>query len=223
MSENQTSLENLASLLAVMDRLRSPGGCPWDAEQDHRSLVTYLVEECYELIEAIETDDREAMLEELGDVLLQVVFHARIAQEDERQPFGIEQVAEAITTKLVARHQHVFGDEKAETAADVVRTWERLKADEKGRKSAVDGVPMAQPALALAQKLLHRVERHHVSIDSPDLIEMPDKIDEQSVGDLLWSVAQLANRHHIDAEAALRAAARRFTEQVRAKEQNSAG
>lgn len=211
----------LAALVEVMDRLRSPGGCPWDAQQDHRSLVTYLLEESYELIEAIETDDRAAIREELGDVLLQVVFHARIAQEHPSEPFDIDAVAAAITSKLIARHQHVFGDEHAETAADVERSWERRKADEKGRTSAVDGVPMAQPALALAQKLLHRVDRHHLPVTGPTSLDLPDEITEAGIGDLLWAVAGLANRHGLDAEAALRNAARRFVSEVKTHEGQS--
>jgi XTP/dITP diphosphohydrolase len=213
--------EALAHLVAIMDRLRSPGGCPWDAEQDHRSLVTYLVEEAYELIEAIETDDRESMLEELGDVLLQVVFHARIASEHPDSPFDIDDVARVISEKLVARHQHVFGDVIAETSDDVVRDWERLKAQEKGRTSAVDGVPMAQPALALAQKLMHRVEKHHVDVAVSVPIALPPAVDENSLGDLLWAVAALANEHGLDAEAALRSAARRYVATVRAVEGDS--
>lgn len=213
----------LVQLVAIMDRLRSPGGCPWDAEQDHRSLVTYLIEESYELIEAIETEDRNAMLEELGDVLLQVVFHARIASEHPTAPFDIEDVARVISEKLVARHQHVFGDVIAETSAEVVSNWERLKAEEKGRTSAIDGVPMAQPALALAQKLLHRVEKHHLDVPHPTSVSLPDglsqhEVDERVLGDLLWAVAALANRQGLDAEAALRAAARRFVSGVRSVE-----
>jgi XTP/dITP diphosphohydrolase len=206
-----------------MDRLRSPGGCPWDAEQDHRSLVTYLVEEAYELIEAIESDDRDAMLEELGDVLLQVIFHARIAEEHADQPFGIEDVARAISTKLVSRHQHVFGDERADTAADVEQNWERLKAEEKGRTSAMDGVPMAQPALALAQKLLHRAQRHQIAVADPGLVELPEQVNQESIGALLWTVAQVADAHGIDAEAALRVACREFAAEVRNREQDDTG
>lgn len=203
-------------LVEVMDRLRSPGGCPWDAEQDHRSLLTYLVEETYELIDAIETDDRSAMLEELGDVLLQVVFHARIAQEDPESPFSIDDVARVITEKLIARHPHVFDESHgpAESAAAVAGNWEKLKAKEKGRSSAVDGIPMGQPALALAQKLLHRLDKH----------DMPHQIDEEyrplgpvtpeSIGAALMAVVDTANAHGIDAEGALRATARGIAERA---------
>lgn len=205
----------LDELVAIMDRLRSPGGCPWDAEQDHRSLVTYLIEEAYELIEAIESDDRDAMLEELGDVLLQVVFHARIAAEHPTSPFTIDDVARVISEKLVSRHQHVFGDLRMDTAAEVVQNWEKLKADEKGRLSAVDGVPMAQPALALAQKLIHRAQRHAVPIKEAGDIAVPADVDEETIGSLLWAVAKMAGDHGIDAESALRSTARRFAAEVR--------
>ena len=159
----------LLDLVAVMDRLRSPGGCPWDAEQTHASLATYLVEETYETLEAIETGDREHLREELGDLLLQVVFHARIAGEDADDPWSVDDVAE--------RHRRQAGTPPparlrlaptAETAADVEAGWERQKAAEKGRASAVDGVPMALPALSLATKLVHRAEKNGVHVDPAD-------------------------------------------------------
>ena len=127
-----------------MDRLRSPGGCPWDAEQTHESLVEYLVEEAYETVEAIETDDDDALREELGDLLLQVVFHARIAQEHD-EPWTVDDVAAGIVDKLVARHPHVFADGDATTAAQVEENWQTLKNAEKGRESVTDGVPVALP------------------------------------------------------------------------------
>src|SRR5437660_4151770 len=129
---------------AVMDRLRSPGGCPWDAEQTHESLRQYLVEECFELLEAIEDGDREALREELGDVLLQVLFHARLAEEDADDPFTIDDVAQALVTNLVGRHPHVFGegDPAVRDARTQERRWEELKHEEKRRESSVDGVAM---------------------------------------------------------------------------------
>ncbi|MCU0296628.1 MAG: MazG family protein, partial [Candidatus Nanopelagicales bacterium] len=123
-----------------MDRLRSPGGCPWDAEQTHESLVQYLVEETYETIEAIDADHRDGLIEELGDLLLQVVFHARIGQESD-DPFDIDDVAGGIADKLIARHPHVFGEAPAETAEDVEAAWFERKRQEKGRTSVTDGVP----------------------------------------------------------------------------------
>jgi XTP/dITP diphosphohydrolase len=210
--------EALAHLVAVMDRLRSPGGCPWDAEQSHRSLVTYLIEESYELIEAIEGEDRDAILEELGDLLLQVVFHARIAEEHPASPFSIDDVARAITSKLISRHDHVFGTRTAESAEEVERDWEKLKAAEKGRSSAMEGVPLAQPALALAQKMMHRASRHHVDTEISPPVDLPATLDEKGIGDLLFGIAALASRSGVDAEAALRGAARRFAEAVRSAE-----
>ena len=137
----------LLRLLEVMDRLRSPGGCPWDAEQTHQSLIKYLLEESYEFVDAVDADDRAAMREELGDVLLQVYFHSRIAQDHPTDPFSIEEVAAGIADKLIRRHPHVFGDVQAETSDEVLQNWEKLKAAEKNRSSATDGVALAQPAL----------------------------------------------------------------------------
>lgn len=211
--------ERLIELVAVMDRLRSPGGCPWDAEQTHASLLSYLLEEAHELVEAIEGNDRASFKEELGDVLLQVVFHARIASEDKREPFDIDAVADGLIIKLIARHPHVFGDVHAETPEDVAQNWERLKAAEKGRTSAVDGVPMGQPALLLAAKLMHRASRHGVEIPVSAEITIGKEITAESVGELLLRVVALADRNGIDAEAALRSAARRYAEQVKAVEQ----
>ena len=212
--------ERLIELVAVMDRLRSPGGCPWDAAQTHETLLTYLLEEAHELVEAIESNDRTSLKEELGDVLLQVVFHARIASEDESQPFDIDAVADGLITKLVARHPHVFGSVKAEAAEDVAQNWERLKAVEKGRTSAVDGVPMGQPALLLAAKLMHRASHLGVDVAIAEQITIGDEITSESVGELLLRVVALADRNGIDAEAALRGAARRYAEQVKAVERS---
>ena len=211
--------ERLIELVAVMDRLRSPGGCPWDAEQTHETLLSYLLEETHELVEAVEANDRASFKEELGDVLLQVVFHARIASEDKLEPFDIDAVADGLITKLVARHPHVFGDGHADTAEDVAQNWERLKATEKGRTSAVDGVPMGQPALLLAAKLMHRASRHGVEIPVSDEIVIGKEISAESVGELLLRVVALADRNGIDAEAALRSAARGYARQVKAVEQ----
>lgn len=149
----------LLDLVAVMDRLRSPGGCPWDAEQTPRTLLPYLLEEAYELIEAIELDDREHVREELGDVLLQVMFHARIAEEDAAAPFSIDDVAAGIVEKLVRRHPHVFADVSVGSADEVNRNWEAIKAEEKGREGPFEGIPAALPALARAQKMLGRARR----------------------------------------------------------------
>jgi XTP/dITP diphosphohydrolase len=195
-------------LVDVMDRLRSPGGCPWDGEQTHTSLVKYLLEEAYETAEAVEDADDAALREELGDVLLQVVFHARIAQE--REGWDIDDVAAGIIDKLVRRHPHVFAGAHADTAGDVAANWEKLKAAEKGRTSAADGVPMAQPALALTSALLGRSARAGVEVPVPTIIERPDQVDEASIGQLLLAVVAVAREAGVDAEAALRAAARQL-------------
>ncbi len=208
--------ERFLDLVEVMDRLRSPGGCPWDAEQTHATLVKYLLEEVYETAEAIEDGDTTALREELGDVLLQVVFHARIAQDDEG--FDIDDVAAGIADKLIRRHPHVFAGAQANTAGDVEANWEVLKAVEKGRTSAADGVPLAQPALALATALVGRAAKAGLDVPVPGVIEPPDQVDEESVGDLLMAVVALARAAKVDPEGALRAAARRYRGLVQAAE-----
>jgi XTP/dITP diphosphohydrolase len=142
-------------LVQVMDRIRSD--CPWSGAKTHEGLAKYGIEEMYELVEAIEEGDRGALCEELGDVLLQVVFHARIAQEDPEEPFSVDDVAGGLVEKLIHRHPHVFGEEQAATADDVREHWLRTKAAEKRRESVTEGIPLGQPALALAAKLAQRV------------------------------------------------------------------
>jgi XTP/dITP diphosphohydrolase len=202
----------LLDAAAVMDRLRSPGGCPWDAEQTHESLLQYLIEECYELYQAVEVGDRDAVREELGDVLLQVLFHARIAAEDRVRPFTIDDVAADLVAKLVGRHPHVFaGSERIDTAERQERRWEELKRAEKQRESSVDGVPLGQPAVALAAKLTSRTARAHLPADL-----LPSG---SGVGEQLFALAARAKLAGLDPEAELRAAARRFAAAVRAAEQ----
>jgi len=162
------SLDGVAELVTVMDRLRSPGGCPWDGEQTHASLLPYVVEEAHELVEAVETGTREDLLEELGDVLLQVVFHARIAQEDPDASFDLDDVARRTAAKLVSRHPHVFGDVHAPDAEAVKASWDRLKKAEKGRESALDGVPPGLGALARAAKLASRATRAGIEVRGAD-------------------------------------------------------
>ena len=163
------STSQLEALREVMNQLRSPGGCPWDAEQSHESLLKYLLEESYEFIEAVEENDRAAMREELGDVLLQVFFHARMAEEHPTDPFSVEDVAKTVAEKLVRRHPHVFSDTKVSGSAEVLENWEAQKAAEKGRTSATEGVPLGQPALALATKLIYRAQKygHQIAIEHP--------------------------------------------------------
>jgi len=199
----------LLDVVATMDRLRSPGGCPWDAEQTHESLMTYLVEETYETIEAIETGDRAHLREELGDLLLQVMFHSRIAAEHSQQPWSVDDVAADLTDKLVRRHPHVFADATAVTAGDVESSWETLKGAEKGRTSAVEGVPMNLPALSLAAKLIHRARSHGVDVRVTDGDDM---------GSRLMQLVTECDVAGLDAEAELRAAARRYADRVRSAE-----
>ncbi|MFJ9692970.1 MazG family protein [Kitasatospora sp. NPDC101183] len=209
----------LLDLVSVMDRLRSAGGCPWDAEQTHESLVKYLVEEAYELVEAIEEGDRDTLREELGDVLLQVFFHSRIAEEDGQEPFSIDDVAGDIVDKLVYRHPHVFAGERAEGAAEVEANWEQLKAAEKAdRESVLDGVPAGLPALAYAAKLVSRVRRAGFGKVPDEPYELPAELTAESAGRLLLAVAQRAHDAGVDVDAALRAAARRYRGAVRAAE-----
>ncbi|PSL04795.1 XTP/dITP diphosphohydrolase [Haloactinopolyspora alba] len=207
----------LLDLVSVMDRLRSPGGCPWDADQTHRSLATYLVEETYETLEAIETGDDAALREELGDLLLQVMFHARIAEERPAGAWSVDDVAADITAKLVRRHPHVFADTEVTGADDVGDRWEVLKRAEKQRDSAMDGVPLAQPALSLASKVLHRTEKARVDVRAPEA-ELPSLPDADAVGDVLLAAVAAARSQGIDAEQALRDAVRRFIATVHTTE-----
>ena len=211
---------HLLDLVAVMDRLRSPGGCPWDAHQSHESLVRYLVEEAYELVEAIETGDRAHLREELGDVLLQVVFHARVAAEDPDEAFDVDDVADGIVAKLVSRHPHVFGSDatsggESRTAEHVEATWDRLKTAEKGRTSVVDGIPPGLPALASAEKLLGRAARAGLDVPLPPTDAPTDAV---GLGDTLLGVVAQARAAGVDPEAALRAAVRRHAARTRAVE-----
>ncbi|GLU90753.1 MazG family protein [Agromyces sp. NBRC 114283] len=220
----------LDELIATVALLRAPGGCPWDAEQTHASLVQYLVEECWELIDAIESGDRAEMIEELGDVLYQVLFHADLAAHTPGEDFDLEDVARHMTAKMVARHPHVFGDREAETAEDVVGFWDELKADEKPhRTSVLDGVPMGMPALALAAKVLTKAEKAGVApsprADGPGVTlpgaPLPSDsfpADEAELGEALLRLVAEARDRGLDAERALRGAVRGFSAEVRAAE-----
>jgi XTP/dITP diphosphohydrolase len=199
----------LHELVRVMDRLRSPGGCPWDAEQTHESLVPYALEETYELAEAIESGDRGALREELGDVLLQVVFHARIAQEDPDDPFDVDDVAADLVAKLVRRHPHVF--EAADVRTDLHVQWDTLKNAEKSRASALDGIPLALGALARAQKVADRAGRAGLEVAAP--VQEPDDL-----GARLLALVLEARAAGVDAEGALRRTAAAWEETLRAQE-----
>jgi XTP/dITP diphosphohydrolase len=203
----------LLDVVAVMDRLRSPGGCPWDAEQTHASLAPYLLEEAYEMLEAIEDGDIALLREELGDVLLQVAFHARLAEElPEPERWSIDDVAADLVDKLVRRHPHVFGDRTVGGAAEVEANWEVIKTAEKGRLSVTEGVPLGQPALSLAGKLQSRAAKAGLRVDPPA---------GDGVGERLFALVAEARAAGVDPEAALRATARRYAQAVRAAEQST--
>ncbi|MCM2390225.1 nucleoside triphosphate pyrophosphohydrolase [Streptomyces albipurpureus] len=199
----------LLDLVQVMDRIRAQ--CPWSSTQTHQGLAKYGIEEAYELVEAIEDGDRDELREELGDVLLQVVFHARIAQEDEDEPFSIDDVAATIVDKLIHRHPHVFGDATAETPEDVKEHWLRTKAEEKQRTSVTEGVPLGQPGLALTAKLASRVRTAGLEVPLPS---------GDGIGYELLGLAVRAEAAGSDPESALRAAARVYRDAIRAAEQD---
>lgn len=207
-------------LIEVMDRLRSPGGCPWDAEQTPHSLAEYLVEETYELLEAIDSGDRAHLREELGDVLLQVVFQARIAQEDAADPFTIDDVANGIADKLIGRHPHVFGDVDAATAEQVEQNWEQIKAAEKGRTTPLEGVPHGLPPLTAIQKIRSRADRAGLAgqlLPPAGSAEDP----EEQFGDWLLTEVLAALDSGVDPERALRGAVRRARRRVEDAAQRS--
>jgi XTP/dITP diphosphohydrolase len=208
----------LNRLRDVMDRLRSPGGCTWDAEQDHVSLLKFLLEESYEFIEAVEENDRDAMQEELGDLLLQVYFHSRMAEEDKDQPFNIEDVAKGVADKLIRRHPHVFSDTVVNSSSEVLENWEAQKAVEKGRTSAIDGVPLAQPALTLVSKLLYRASKSNYKLPITEPVKLPDGIDQDQFGQLLLGLISQAVEKGLDPEAALRGAAKSLITQIKTHE-----
>jgi XTP/dITP diphosphohydrolase len=202
----------LLDAVAVLDRLVSPGGDPWKRAQNHRTLAPYLLEEAYEAYDAIESDDLGALREELGDVLLQVVLHARLAEdlpEDER--WNVDDVAGGLVDKMVRRNPHVFAGQSVEGLEEITENWERIKKAEKSRDSALDGIALSQPALALAAKILRRAER------AGRRVPLPSGPDLGAV--LLRLVAEAGT----DAEAALRQAALRYADDVRAAERENVG
>ncbi len=210
-----------------MDRLRSPGGCPWDAEQTHSSLVEYLIEETYEAVDAIEVGDAADLKEELGDLLLQVVFHARIAQEA-AVPWSIDDVAAGITDKLIRRHPHVFADGHVEDTVDSERQWQLNKAKEKGRTSVTEGIPASLPGPARAAKTLRRAQRGGVavSVARPSAERIADRVmadltstePAEELGDVFLALIDRANRTGIDADAALRESIRALNERILSEE-----
>ena len=196
----------LLDVVAVMDRLRSDGGCPWDAQQTHQSLMPYLLEEAYETYEALETGSAEHLREELGDLLLQIVFHARIASESS---WDVDDVAGDLVDKLVRRHPHVFAGAPAD---DLEGSWEALKAAEKGRTSVTEGIPLGQPALALAAKLQRRAEKLGVPpVTAPGL------------GGELWALVERCRAAGVDPEVELRTVARSYRDRLAALENRDGG
>jgi MazG family protein len=214
----------VSELVAIMDRLLAPDGCPWDREQTLDTLAPYLLEETYEVLEAIDSGDPDEHCEELGDLLLQIVFQAAIRSREDA--FDIDDVARGIVDKMVRRHPHVFADASAEDANQVLEQWSEIKAREKGRRRTLDGIPKALPALARAEKLSSRAAR--VGFDWPDVDGCVAKVEEEmkeiaearasgskdriesEIGDLLFAVVSLARKLDVDAETALRRAGGKF-------------
>jgi XTP/dITP diphosphohydrolase len=197
-----------------MDRLRR--NCPWDQEQTHESLAKYLLEEAYETLEAIDTGDRAHLREELGDLMLQVAFHSRIAEENPDEGFSIDDVSGDIVEKLIRRHPHVFGDETNMDLAAVEANWETIKAAEKQRSSVLDGIPLALPALALADKVLSRAAKL-LTDDEPT----PEpSTDADRIGQQLLELVRVARTLDVDPEQALRGAVRSLADQIRTAEQS---
>ena len=205
-------------LVQVMDQLRSPGGCPWDAEQTHESLARYLLEETYEALEAMDQGDLVSLREELGDLLLQVVFHARIAQEIEPD-FSLDAIAQGVVDKLVRRHPHVFSDLVVTTNEELEANWAKIKENEKQRESVTDGVPTAMPALQLATQLIYRSRKLDVDSGNPDMKEalrnIIGEVSQEQVAALLVATVELAREQDLDAESVLRAEMMRYRKRIR--------
>jgi tetrapyrrole methylase family protein/MazG family protein len=219
-------------LIEIVSRLRGPDGCPWDREQTHTSMMSCLLDETYEFFEGVENDDASLMREELGDILLQVVFHAQLAREAGR--FDIEAVAHGICEKLITRHPHVFGDTTVSSSREVLANWEHIKKNEKGKKVRryiVDGVPEALPALFRAEKIQRRVAR--VGFDWREIAPVLDKVEEEfaefretlahndvahateELGDILFALVNVARHNGICAEDALRLSVKKFAKRFR--------
>ncbi len=223
-----TENDNFNRLMEIMRRLRGPGGCPWDAEQNHESLKRYLLEECYEVFEAIDANNPELLKEELGDLLLQPVFHAAIAEE--RGEFTMDDILETICDKLIRRHPHVFADQVIQDSAAQVENWERIKKEEKGadRKSALAGIPPHLPALMKAQKITEKAARvgfdwEHVDQVFAKVLEELHEFEETmtynnqermeaELGDLLFAIVNLGRFLSLNPEEALRKTINRFVQ-----------
>ena len=208
-------------LVQVMDKLRSPGGCPWDAEQTHESLARYLLEETYEALEAMDQGDLGSLREELGDLLLQVVFHARIAQETD-STFSLDAIAQGVVDKLVRRHPHVFTDFVVTSNEELEANWAKIKEEEKQRESVTDGVPQAMPALQLATQLIYRARKSGVVAGDSEVKEsvreVIGEVSQEQIAALLVATVELAREADIDAESVLRAEMMRYRSRVRESE-----
>ena len=236
MSKHPEAEAAFGRLVDIMQTLRGPNGCPWDREQDLRSLRRYVLEEAYEVVQVIDDDDMDALPAELGDLLLQVVFISQLASE--AGIFELHQVADAISDKLIRRHPHVFGDGEVESAEEVLQRWESIKREERGGGSVLDDIPASFPALARAEKLGRRAA--HLGFDWPDaegvLRQVREELEEveeaiasevgvrrspvveQEIGDLLFAVSNLARHLGLSPEAALRRSSEKFERRFRAIE-----
>lgn len=234
----KTTNDKFAELVAIMARLRSPNGCPWDQEQTHQSLTPYLLEEAHEVLEAIEKKDYSDLPEELGDLLMQIIFHAQIAAEENR--FDILDVLDAICSKLIRRHPHVFEDVIANTSEEVLHNWEKIKEQERAKKgkkksSLLSGLPKSLTALVTSLRLGEKT--HRVGFDWPSTADVLNKVEEEftelkeaiqtkdsqqiedELGDLLFSITQLGRFLKIDSESALRKSCYKFTKRFQWIEQ----
>lgn len=233
MNDHSGCPNTISALREIVARLRAPDGCPWDREQTHSSLRGALIEECYEVIDAIERADDDNLKEELGDLLLHVVMHSQLAGE--RSAFTLEEVAAEICAKMIRRHPHVFGDQLAEDSASVLRQWEQIKRTEKGKPNGLlDALPSSMPALLRAQNAQKKAAR--VGFDWPDAEPVFKKMEEEisevraalatgdvkavedEVGDILFTAVNLARKLHVDAETTLAAATNRFIKRFQAVE-----
>ncbi len=225
---------NFPRLVKIMQKLLAPDGCPWDREQTLDTLRTYVIEEAYEVADAIDSGNFDHLCEELGDLLLQVVFQAELARR--HSWFGPDDVIDGICEKLIHRHPHVFGDAKLSTASEVRTNWELLKAEKKAGRGLLDGVPTSLPALLRALRVGQKAAT--IGLDWPDSVGVREKIDEElteldeamergdeeaaerELGDVLFSLANLARKKGIDPETALRETVNRFTSRVRSVEES---
>jgi len=233
MADPQQASQNFDDLVAVVETLLAPEGCPWDREQTHSTLRKYLLEETYELIEAIDADDPKGMTEELGDLLVHVLFHAEMAKA--AGEFELGDIVYSAAAKMIGRHPHVFGDTEAETAEDVLQNWDQLKRKEKGGiRRIADAVPKAMPALSYAAELQNRVERAKVEWRGEDKGHLPSELvdtvttsteqaaQEQAVGEFLFEAIADLRELGVDPETALKRYALQFRDRVEEAE-NTAG